>query len=166
MIAPGDRDHLNTHDSQLAPRATSIASNFRNPIFAAGEFTMANRDQEPVSSSWIQMLMDSTMMSSTYPTMVRYISGACIALGLFFILPAVILVLLDLVIWFCRLLCGRAPALTENAARHESGATVPEASPHNRRQDKHVALQQVLDGNKRRVPQQREQVSGSTERSS
>ncbi|CRK30512.1 hypothetical protein BN1723_014376 [Verticillium longisporum] len=127
---------------------------------------MANRDQEPVSSSWIQMLMDSTMMSSTYPTMVRYISGACIALGLFFILPAVILVLLDLVIWFCRLLCGRAPALTENAARHESGATVPEASPHNRRQDKHVALQQVLDGNKRRVPQQREQVSGSTERSS
>ncbi|EEY22093.1 hypothetical protein VDBG_08203 [Verticillium alfalfae VaMs.102] len=125
---------------------------------------MENRDQEPVSSSWIQMFMDSTMMLSTYPTIVRYISGACIALGLFFILPAVILVLLDLVIWFSRLLCGRTPVLTENAARHRPGATVLEAGPHNRQQDKHVALQQVSDGSRRRVPQQREQVRGSTER--
>ncbi|KAL2755875.1 hypothetical protein ACRALDRAFT_1093951 [Sodiomyces alcalophilus JCM 7366] len=60
-------------------------------------------------SSWLGGLMDYAMLSSEHPTIVRYISGFFqmltglkILLGFLFVLPAVFLILLDIVLWVGR----------------------------------------------------------------
>ncbi|KAL0934227.1 uncharacterized protein CTRU02_211026 [Colletotrichum truncatum] len=57
--------------------------------------------------SWSHTWMTYSLLSSNYPALVRYISGAFIALGLFFVVPIVLLIAFDFSIWAYRICWSR-----------------------------------------------------------
>ncbi|KAL3298651.1 hypothetical protein RB213_007027 [Colletotrichum asianum] len=61
---------------------------------------MGSRSQQV---SWYDTMMTYSLLAPDYPSLVRYISGAFIALGLFFVVPIVLLIGFDFVIWVYRI---------------------------------------------------------------
>ncbi|KAF4897543.1 hypothetical protein CGCVW01_v013724 [Colletotrichum viniferum] len=52
-------------------------------------------------------MMTYSLLAPDYPSLVRYISGAFIVLGLFFVVPIVLLIGFDFVVWVYRICWSR-----------------------------------------------------------
>ncbi|OLN85153.1 hypothetical protein CCHL11_06233 [Colletotrichum chlorophyti] len=92
-------------------------------------------DSHAPSVSWYDTMMTYSLLSSDYPSIIRYISGAFIALGFIFVGPIILLIGVDLVIWVYRVCWSRRPwnqnqnqdqNLNRNQPTHQKHKLLPE----------------------------------------
>ncbi|KAK1590546.1 uncharacterized protein LY79DRAFT_554162 [Colletotrichum navitas] len=69
-------------------------------------------------TSWYDTMMTYSLLSSAYPTVVRYISGAFIALGFVFIIPIILLIAVDFGIYIYRICWSRPWNRYQNQPSH------------------------------------------------
>ncbi|TQN74187.1 hypothetical protein CSHISOI_01263 [Colletotrichum shisoi] len=75
-------------------------------------------DTHTQAVSWYDAMMTYSLLSSDYPTIVRYISAAFIALGFIFFVPIILLVAVDFGIYIYRICWSRPWNQNRNQPAH------------------------------------------------
>ncbi|KAK6211039.1 hypothetical protein QIS74_10303 [Colletotrichum tabaci] len=75
-------------------------------------------DTHTQTVSWYDAMMTYSLLSSDYPTIVRYISAAFIALGFIFFIPIILLVAVDFGIYIYRICWSRPWNQNRNQPAH------------------------------------------------
>ncbi|KAK2013906.1 hypothetical protein LZ32DRAFT_627990 [Colletotrichum eremochloae] len=76
-------------------------------------------DTHTQTTSWYDTMMTYSLLSSAYPTAVRYISGAFIALGFVFVIPIILLIAVDFGIYIYRICWSRPWNRYQNQPSHQ-----------------------------------------------
>ncbi|KAK1981969.1 hypothetical protein LZ30DRAFT_591570 [Colletotrichum cereale] len=71
------------------------------------------------TTSWYDTVMTYSLLSSAYPTAVRYISGAFIVLGFVFVVPIILLIAVDFGIYIYRICWSRPWNRYQSQPSHE-----------------------------------------------
>ncbi|KAJ0158056.1 hypothetical protein CTA2_12399 [Colletotrichum tanaceti] len=77
-------------------------------------------DTRTQAISWYEAVMTCSLLSSDYPTIVRYISAAFIVLGFIFFVPIILLVTVDFGIYIYRICWSRPWNQNRNQPAHLS----------------------------------------------
>ncbi|WYZ35612.1 hypothetical protein EsH8_X_000259 [Colletotrichum jinshuiense] len=77
-------------------------------------------DARSQTVSWYDTMMTYSLLSSDYPSIIRYISGAFIALGFIFVGPIILLIGVDFVIYIYRLCWCRPWSPNQNQSQNQS----------------------------------------------
>ncbi|OHW90642.1 hypothetical protein CSPAE12_10694 [Colletotrichum incanum] len=77
-------------------------------------------DTHAQTASWYDTMMTYSLLSSAYPTAVRYISGAFITLGFIFVVPIILLITLDFGIYIYRICWSRPWNQNQNQNQNQA----------------------------------------------
>ncbi|GKT44124.1 uncharacterized protein ColSpa_04305 [Colletotrichum spaethianum] len=98
-------------------------------------------DTDAQTASWYDTMMTYSLLSSAYPTAVRYISGAFIALGFIFVVPIILLIAVDFGIYIYRI-CWSRPWNQNQNQNH----SLPSDEERRQQQQLHKFPPELADG--------------------